>query len=89
MQNRLLKRIIGQNSKDAINGLLHLRRGDSINDCDISVDKMRDCLACSLDGTESLGRNLTMIFMTDESDTENRKNVSIVDGDALTKAIVG
>ena len=99
MQNRLLKRLIGQHSKDAINGLLHLRRGDSINRCDTSVDKMRDYLACSLDGTESLGRNLTMIFMTDESDTEYRKNiidlldeyphVSIVDADALTKAVVG
>jgi len=99
MQNRLLKRIIRQHSKDAISGLLHLRRGDSINNCDTSVDKMRDYLACSLNGTESLGRNLTMIFMTDESDTEYRKNimdlldeyphVSIVDGDALTKAVVG
>jgi alkyl sulfatase BDS1-like metallo-beta-lactamase superfamily hydrolase len=72
MQNRLLKWIIGHYSKDAIKGSLHLRRGDSINDCDRSVDEMRDYLACSLDGTESLGRNLTMTFMTDESDTKYR-----------------
>ena len=72
MQNRLLKWIIGHYSKDAIKGSLHLRRGDSINDCDRSVDEIRDYLACSLDGTESLGRNLTMTFMTYESDTKYR-----------------
>lgn len=98
MQKRLLKRFERLSPHNSIFGLLHLRRGDVIDKCDTSVDRINEYLACSLNGTESLGRNLTLLMMTDEDDVEYRQNimglldhyphVSILDADDIVKKIV-
>ena len=75
-----------------------MRRGDSIDTCNTSVDRVKEYLACSLDGTESLGRNITLLMMTDEDDVEYRQDimgllddfthVSILDADDIVAKIV-
>jgi len=89
---------VKQSSEQAFFGLLHLRRGDAIDDCDTSVDRMQEYFACSLNRTETLGRNITMLLTTDEENTGYRKNiidllddyphVSILDADHLVKSVV-
>ena len=79
-------------------GLLQLRRGDTLEECDTSIDRMRDYFACSLNGTEKLGSNLTMLFTSDEVDTGYRRgimeqigeyqHVSIIDVDELVEKVV-
>lgn len=98
MQKRLLTRFERMSPQNTIFGLLHLRRGDVIAKCDTSVDRMKEYLACSLNGTESLGRNLTLLMMTDEDDVEYRQDimgllddyphVSILDADDIVKKII-
>jgi hypothetical protein len=74
MQKRFSKRIVVQQSSEQVNfGLLHLRRGDAIDECDTSVDRMQEYFACSLNRTETLGRNITMLLTTDEEDVGYRK----------------
>ena len=75
-----------------------MRRGDSIDTCNTSVDRIKEYLACSLNGTESLGRNITLLMMTDEDDVEYRQDimgllddfthVSILDADDIVAKIV-
>ncbi|GFH47101.1 hypothetical protein CTEN210_03576 [Chaetoceros tenuissimus] len=61
-------------------GHLHIRRGDSINDCDTSIPSMKDFLHCSLNNTKDLGRNITLLMTSDEDDEEYRlKILSIFD----------
>ena len=98
MQKRLLNRFKRLSPQNSIFGLLHLRRGDSIDTCNTSVDRVKEYLACSLDGTESLGRNITLLMMTDEDDVEYRQDimgllddfthVSILDADDIVAKIV-
>jgi len=56
-------------------GLLHLRRCDSIDKCDTSVNRMTKHLACSLNGTESLRQNRTSLMRSDENDVEYRQDI--------------
>lgn len=98
MQKRLLNRFKRLSPQNSIFGLLHLRRGDSIDTCNTSVDRIKEYLACSLNGTESLGRNITLLMMTDEDDVEYRQDimgllddfthVSILDADDIVAKIV-
>jgi hypothetical protein len=98
MQKRLLKRIVRYSPNNTIFGLLHLRRGDAINDCDTSVERMHQYFACSLKRTETLGRNITMLLTTDEDDIKYRQaiielikeypHVSILDADEIVRKVV-
>ena len=98
MQKRLLNRFKRLSPQNSIFGLLHLRRGDSIDTCNTSVDRIKEYLACSLNGTESLGRNITLLMMTDEDDVEYRQDimgllddfthVSILDADDIVAKIL-
>mmetsp|Transcript_8187 Transcript_8187/g.15405 ORF Transcript_8187/g.15405 Transcript_8187/m.15405 type:complete len:460 (-) Transcript_8187:330-1709(-) len=98
MQKRLVKRIERHSLNNTIFGLLHLRRGDAINDCDTSVKRMRQYFACSLNMTETLGRNITMLLTTDENNVNYRKSVmdlineyahvSILDADMIVRIVV-
>ena len=75
MEKRMERRIRMQSSENSIFGSLHLRRGDAIDDCDTSLGVLRQYLACSLNGTESLGRNITLLMTTDETDVDYRRDV--------------
>jgi hypothetical protein len=98
MQKRLMRRIVRYSPNNTIFGLLHLRRGDAINDCDTSVERMRQYLNCSLNKTELLGRNITMLMTTDEDDSQYRQSimaliedyphVSILDADQIVRTVV-
>jgi hypothetical protein len=98
MQKRLMKRIVRHSPNNTIFGNLHLRRGDAVNDCDTSVETMRRYFACSLENTETLGRNITMLMTTDEDDMSYRQSimeliedyphVSILDADEIVRKVV-
>jgi hypothetical protein len=98
MQKRLMRRIVRYSPNNTIFGLLHLRRGDAINECDTSVERMREYLNCSLNETEFLGRNITMLMTTDEDDSQYRQSimaliedyphVSILDADQIVRTVV-
>ena len=75
MEKLMERRIRMQSSENSIFGSLHLRRGDSIDVCDTSLEALRQYLACSLNGTESLGRNITLLMTTDEKDVGYRRDV--------------
>ena len=100
LQERLMKRIHHHLSPNNTKlGYLQLRRGDTTEECDTSIDRMQDYFACSLDGTEKLGSNLTMLFTTsDEVDEGYRRcimeqineyqHLSIIDVDELVEKVV-
>ena len=101
MKKRLEKRIRNQALKNAYLGHLHIRRGDAIDDCDTSVERMEEYFKCSLDDTEVLGRNITLLMTSDEDDSEYRdeilslindddryQHVSILDSDKIVKSIM-
>ena len=98
LQKRLMKRIHRLSPNNTKLGLLQLRRGDTLEECDTSIDRMRDYFACSLNGTEKLGSNLTMLFTSDEVDKGYRRgimeqigeyrHVSIIDADELVEKVV-
>uniref|UniRef100_A0A7S1UMQ9 Uncharacterized protein n=1 Tax=Grammatophora oceanica TaxID=210454 RepID=A0A7S1UMQ9_9STRA len=61
---------------DAILVSLHVRRGDTKAQCDTSIiPKMRDFLTCTLEGTEELGRNITLLLASDEEDFNYREDL--------------
>ncbi|GFH50097.1 hypothetical protein CTEN210_06573 [Chaetoceros tenuissimus] len=101
MKKRLEKRIRNQALDNAYLGHLHIRRGDAIDVCDTSVERMEEYFKCSLDDTKSLGRNITLLMTSDENDSEYRKaimsliydddrypHVSILDSDKIVKSIM-
>lgn len=101
MKKRLEKRIRNQALNNAYLIHLHLRRGDAIDDCDTSVERMEEYFQCSLDDTKSLGRNITLLMTSDEDDSEYREeimslindddrygHVSILDADKMVKNIM-
>lgn len=75
MQKRLLGYIVRHSPNNTIFGTLHLRRGDAIGDCDTSVETMRQYFACSLEKTETLGRNITLLMTSDEDDVQYRQSI--------------
>lgn len=77
--------------------LLHLRWTDTLDICDSSLGRVRTFLPCSFNGTESRGRNLTLLLTTDEQDDASYRkdvngaarvypHVSILDEDNMVKA---
>lgn len=98
LQQKLMARIQELSLRDAIIGHLHLRRGDSIDECDTSIERMQRYFQCSLNNTNLLGKNMTIVLTTDETSALYRKNVmglideynhvSILDGDTIAMKIV-
>lgn len=98
LQQKLMTRIQELSLDHAIIGHLHLRRGDSIDECDTSIERMRQYFQCSLNNTHLLGKNMTIVLTTDEINSVYRKDVmglideyahvSILDGDAIAMKIV-
>lgn len=72
MKKELENRIQSLALDQSYYGHLHIRRGDSINDCDTSLPRMKDFLYCSFNNTNDLGRNITLLMTSDEDDKEYR-----------------
>jgi hypothetical protein len=70
MQKRLIKRIKRHSPSNSALGILHLRRGDVVDECDTNIDRMREYFQCSFNGTNNLGYNLTLLLTSDEKDME-------------------
>ena len=97
LRERIKRRVRRHGLENSIYGYLHIRRGDAIDDCDTSVEEIRDYLTCSLSGTETTGKNVTFVLGSDERDTAYRESivrladdfdhVTILDGDKLTKRV--
>jgi hypothetical protein len=98
MSKRIQDSIHSKFSDDTFYGLLQIRRGDAINDCDTTLETMKEYFACSFNGTEDIGRHITLLMMSDEVDPVYRQavldligdypNVSIVDLDATVSKMV-
>jgi hypothetical protein len=96
-RTRLIERI-REISPDASSiGIMHLRRGDAIQECDTSVARVKEMLSCSLKDTEKFG-NITILLQSDERNTDYRQNitnlqndfdhVNILDMDYMAKQVV-
>lgn len=59
-------------------GFLHLRRGDAVDRCDTSLAKLKDYLACSLPAPAFASNKITLLFASDEVDSEYRDGVASV-----------
>lgn len=98
MQKRFLGYIVRNSPNNTIFGHLHLRRGDAINDCDTSVETIRQYFACSLENTDTLGRNITLLMTSDDDNVQYRQSimnlikdyphVSILDADEIAWKVV-
>lgn len=53
---------------------LHIRRGDTIDVCDTSLERMRDYLSCSFDQSKKYG-NFTILMSSDEKNSTYRKAI--------------
>ena len=82
---------------DALIGLLHLRRGDTIHVCDTSIEKVRSYLKCSIGGSQGI-RSVMLVMTSDEKDINYRNSIlrladefiqlTVIDGDYITKRII-
>lgn len=96
-RTKLIKKI-REISPDASSlGIMHLRRGDAIHECDTSIARVKEMLSCSLKDTEKMG-NITILLQSDEQNVDYRQNimnlqndfdhVNILDMDFLAKEVV-
>ena len=96
--NRVESAIHSNHPDDTIYGALHIRRGDTLNQCDTSLAAMKEFFTCSLKGTEEIGRHIALLMMSDERDAGYRQavvdmvddypHVSIVDIDAKVRMMI-
>ena len=94
LRKRLKERVRMNGLENSIYGFLHIRRGDTINVCDTRIEVIDYFLKCSLNGTETTGKNITLLLGSDETNTTYREkvmelqdgfpHVSILDADSLT-----
>ena len=66
--------VVKEMGANVIAGYFHIRRGDSIDDCDTSLPRMDRFLSCSMNGTESLGP-IALLFSSDETSTIYRSDI--------------
>jgi len=59
-------------------GLIHIRRGDAIEECDTSLPKLAKYIACSFQGTEQGDTTYGLLLSSDEKDPCYRKAVSSI-----------
>ena len=97
LRERIKRQVRSHSLKNSIYGYFHIRRGDAINDCETSVGEIQDFLSCSLNGTETINKNITFVLGSDEGDNayresiirlaDNYTHVVILDGDKLTREV--
>lgn len=85
-------------SNNSVYGFFHIRRGDSIDDCDTSLPVLQEFLNCSLNGTEATGKQVTFLVGSDETNVTYRENVmkladnfphfTMMDADHLTSKVI-
>jgi hypothetical protein len=98
LRERIIDRVLKTSLQNSVFGYFHIRRGDAIHECDSSLPVLRNFLKCSLNGTEQLGKNITILLGSDEIDQSYRKRVldlskdysyvKIVDADKITKHVL-
>jgi hypothetical protein len=98
LRERIVKRVQKRSLQNSIFGYFHIRRGDAKHECDSSLSVIRNFLQCSLNGTEQLGKNITILLGSDEIDKSYRKkvldmskdysHVQILDADKITKQVL-
>lgn len=83
-------------------GFFHIRRGDSKKACNTTLPDLESYLKCSLNGTESTGKKVTLLMGSDERNAKYRQQVldlvnkdntsypqvSMLDADATTKELM-
>ena len=98
MKKRIQDFIRSKYPKGTFFGELQIRRGDAIKACDSRLETMKEFFACSLNGTEEIGRHASLLMTSDEVDPTYRQaimdmiddypNVSILDFDATVSKMV-
>ena len=98
LQQQIIERVRERSLQNSIYGFFHIRRGDAIHECDSSLPVIREYLQCSLNGTEKLGKNVTILMGSDEIDQSYRKrvldlakdysHVKLLDADQITEQIL-
>jgi len=98
LRKRLKRRVQRQSPENPVYGYFHIRRGDTIEECDTSLEALQDYMACSLRGTETTGKSIVFLMGSDEKDYTYRQNVidlannlshvSILDADKLTTQVI-
>jgi hypothetical protein len=88
----IFEHILQQAPPSSVVGSFHIRRGDTVKNCDTTLKRMNSYLQCSLNGTES--RKATLLFHSDERDQTYRSAIqtmvddlghTFIDLDALIK----
>lgn len=80
MNKKLNQRIKELSPDDSSIGVMHLRRGDALYDCDTRIDTVKEVLACSLSNTEEMG-NITILLKSDEKNEQYREDVKNLQND--------
>lgn len=101
LKKRLEKRIHTQALDNTYLGHLHIRRGDVVQQCDTSINRMKEYFKCSLNETENLDHNITLLMTSDETDVSYREelmalvnesgeypHVTILDVDKMVKSVM-
>eukprot|EP00984_Skeletonema_dohrnii_P011318 scaffold4504_cov72-Skeletonema_dohrnii-CCMP3373.AAC.1 len=96
LREALRERVRMNGLTNSIYGLC--RRGDAIAECDTRIEVIDYFLKCSLNGTETQGKNITLLLGSDEMSTTYREkvtklqdgfpHVSILDADSLTLEVI-
>jgi hypothetical protein len=98
LQQQIIERIRERSLQNSIYGFFHIRRNDAMRECDSSLPVIRKYLQCSLNGTEKLGKNMTILLGSDEIDQSYRNqvfdlakdysHVKLLDADQITEQIL-
>ena len=98
LQQQIIERVRERSLQNSIYGFFHIRRNDAMRECDSSLPVIRKYLQCSLNGTEKLGKNMTILLGSDEIDQSYRKqvfdlakdysHVKLLDADQITEQIL-
>ena len=66
LREALKERVRMNGLTNSIYGFLHIRRGDAIAKCDTRIEVIDYFLKCSLNVTETQGKNITLLLGSDE-----------------------
>ncbi|CAJ1953992.1 unnamed protein product [Cylindrotheca closterium] len=68
-------RALAPGGTSTIFGFFHIRRGDSKKVCNTTLPDLESYLKCSLNGTESTGKTITLLMGSDERNAKYRQQV--------------
>jgi hypothetical protein len=73
--DQTLTDIRNANEAHAKIGFFHIRRGDTKDQCNTTLPKMKEYTSCSFNGTRAKARNITLLLASDERDPEYRQGI--------------